>query len=233
MDMDMMKTKLLGYLPKPTLYPFYGTLLLYFVLYQPFIGYPPITFFAAFFKILPVLSLAYFVRSTVKGKLSALMDNDYKKFIFIGLLTSSLGDALLVARTALFIPGMLVFGVAHLFYILAFEPSSGKSRLQNLYILGYLALAVTLHADIDSFIMFCLVMVYMTLILVMSWRATNTYERTKTFPALAACVGSMLFIFSDFLIAVDKWKFSVPFTQFFVMITYYSAQFFLALSTDS
>jgi uncharacterized membrane protein YhhN len=231
--MDM-KAKLLEYLPRPTLYPFYGTLLLYFLLYQPFLGYPPVTIGSVFFKVLPIWSLAFFVRSTVKGNFNAVMDDDYKKFIFVGLLTSSLGDMFLVARVNLFIPGILAFAVAHVFYIFALEPSDGggKSRLKNLYILGAIAIAFTLQEDIDSVIMLPLAMLYLSLIFVMSWRATNAYERSHTFPAFAACVGSVLFIMSDFLIAVDKWKFAVPFAQFFVMITYYSAQFFIALSTD-
>lgn len=168
----------------------------------------------------------------MKGNINTLVDYDYKKFIIFGLLTSSLGDAFLVARTTLFIPGMLSFAVAHLFYILAFEPSSRPSRLRTLYILGAVAIGITLLESIDNVIMSALVMLYLTLIFIMSWRATNTYERLQTFPAFAACVGSLLFLMSDLIIAVDKWKFSVPFAEFFVMILYYSAQFFLALSTD-
>ena len=217
---------------KQYLYPFYGTFVLFFLMYPPLLGYPPVTFTAALFKVLPIWSLAYFVYSTANSNVVVLMDKDYKKFIFLGLLTSSLGDAFLVAREVLFMPGVLAFSVAHAFYILALEPSSGPSRLKNLYILGYIAVALTLQSGIDNLFMFFLVMIYLTLIITMSWRATNAHERHGTFQTYAACIGSLLFVLSDLLIAVDKWKFYIPFGNFLIMMTYYSSQFFIALSTD-
>ena len=43
--------------------------------------------------------------------------------------------------------------------------------------------------------------------------------------------GSLLFLLSDFIIALDKWRLSLPLAELVVMTTYYAAQLCLAIST--
>ena len=45
-----------------------------------------------------------------------------------------------------------------------------------------------------------------------------------------AAIGATLFIFSDYVLAVNKFCFPVPAEQHVIMVSYYAAQFFIALS---
>ncbi|KAK3093713.1 hypothetical protein FSP39_019146 [Pinctada imbricata] len=215
------------------LFPFYALFILYYILYTPFWSRPPVTFTAAFFKVLPVWALAGFVRLSAGEDLKALLPKkDYHRFLMIGLLFSSLGDAVLVSIENLFIPGMLLFSFAHIFYSLAIGPGADYSRLKSLFILGCIGSFLFLASGMEGCVMQILVMVYSVLIFTVGWRATSKFEVDQSYPSLFGCVGILLFLFSDFIIGVNKWKFYVPFNEFIIMTTYYVGQLGIALSAD-
>ncbi|XP_069118418.1 lysoplasmalogenase TMEM86A-like isoform X2 [Argopecten irradians] len=232
--MESFKEELVRRMNNAKLYPFYGLLSIYYVSYLPFWNYPPVTFSAAFFKALPIWSLAFFVRQTAGAQQADIFPKDcYSKFIMLGLLISSVGDACLVSRYTLFIPGMLAFMIAHCCYLLAFGPSEVPgSRMKSLYALCGLAAFLFISNAIDSYFMQLIVLCYFVVIFVVSWRAQARYERTQTYSALFGSIGMVFFMFSDFIIATDKWKFYVPFSEFIVLSFYYMAQFCIALSTE-
>lgn len=222
---------------KMHLVPFFATWLIYYVLYMPFWGYPPETLGSAFFKILPVISLCFYVISAsndFKG-LPKTRDwiprDDRAKHFLFALLFSCIGDAFLVWRELLFVPGLLFFAFAQGLYFMGLEGSSNKSRTRELFILAGLDIFLFIQSGISSYILSLLVGMYITLIFAVGWRATARYESEGSKAGFAGCVGALLFIFSDFIIAIDKWCFTVPFAPSVIMTSYYLAQLLLSLST--
>ncbi|XP_060070534.1 lysoplasmalogenase-like protein TMEM86A [Ylistrum balloti] len=232
--MDSFKEELVRRMNNTKLFPFYGLLAIYYLSYLPFWHYPPVTISAAFFKALPIWSLAFFVRQTAGVQRSDVFPKEYySKFVMLGLLISSVGDAFLVSRHTLFIPGMLAFMIAHCCYLLAFGPSEvPESRIKSVYALGGVASFFYISDAIDSFLMQLIVLCYFVVIFIVGWRAEARYERNQTYSALFGSLGMFFFMFSDFIIATDKWKFYVPFSEFIVLSFYYMAQFCIAISTE-
>ena len=81
--------------------------------------------------------------------------------------------------------------------------------------------------------MTCLVMLYIGLIAVTIWRAVarvQFFGDLWTWTKLCAFAGSLLFIVSDFAIAIDKFRYPVPYSHPIIMVTYYAAQLGITLS---
>ena len=95
----------------------------------------------AFVKCAPIFLLN--LRSCfLKSALNTLIHHKsghYRKFVLIGLIFSSIGDACLVWEEDCFIHGMLAFGIAHIFYMAAFGFSPLKPALLD-PICGYCSL---------------------------------------------------------------------------------------------
>lgn len=203
---------------------------------MPFWGYPPETLGSVFFKILPIISLCYYVISVANDfktlpKTDNLIPDDHRARHFLfALLFSSAGDACLVWREIMFIPGLLFFAVAQVMYFVGLDGNSNKSRTKDLFILLGLDIYLIIQSGINSYILSCLVGMYIALMFSVAWRATARYEFEGSKAALAGCAGALLFIFSDFIIAVDKWCFTVPFAPSMIMSSYYIAQCLLSLS---
>lgn len=221
-------------LKHPNLAPFYGCVTLYYVLYQPFGSYPSFTLMTAIFKCLPIWCLVYYIKATNQGphwyKKPFLPDDHYCQNIIIGLLCSSVGDAFLLSRVTLFIFGLLAFAMAHAFYLVAMEPVPLQSRNRDLYILSGIVCFLVIQEGIHSTIMKGLILMYISLIFSVGWRATSRYEYYKTDALLYGSIGVLLFMLSDFIIAVDKWRIGIPAVQFLVMTSYYAGQLGIALS---
>lgn len=84
-----------------------------------------------------------------------------------------------------------------------------------------------------SGVMTYLVLVYISLIAVTAWRAVarvQFFGDLWTWTKLCAFAGSLLFIVSDFVIAVDKFRHPVPYSHQIIMVTYYAAQLGITLS---
>lgn len=222
---------------KIRLVPFFATCLVYYVLYMPLWGYPPETLGSAFFKLLPIVSLCFYVISAAmdfKGmptKDDLIPEDNLSRHFLFALIFSGIGDVCLVWRTLLFIPGLLFFAVAQFLYFQGFEGTSGKSKTLSFFILLGLDVFLFIQSGISSYILTGLVGMYVSLIFAVAWRATARYEAEESKAAMIGCVGALLFVFSDFVIAFDKWCFTVPFAGSIVMSSYFGAQVCLALST--
>lgn len=218
--------------------PFCATWITYYILYLPlFGGYPVETIGSAFFKILPILSLCFYVISASRDfnglpSMDNLLPEDNRsRFMCLGLLVSCLGDICLVWREFLFIPGLLFFAIAQIMYLYAFQEGTEKSRTKSVFAMLGMSVYLCISSGISNFLVSGLVLIYMILIFTLAWRATARYETEGNKAAMAGCFGALLFLFSDFIIAVDKWCFSVPFAICIIMTSYYGGQLGLALST--
>ena len=168
-------------------------------------------------KAIPVLSLALLAFTAIPGIRGKLLGT--------GLLFSDLGDILLeLDRSNYFIFGLAAFLIAHIFYIMVFirKPRFAISRaiIVFIMILYGIVLGVILIPHLGS--MTIPVMAYLTVILLMGISASLGSDNH-----LFIIAGASLFILSDSIIAVDKFLTPVPYSHFWIMSLYYTAQFFI------
>ena len=193
--------------------------------------YPEETLTTAFFKCLPILHLILIVLSTYAEEISKPQPFfKYRRLILVGLLFSLCGDVLLVWKVDLFIPGLLMFAVAHVFYMSAFGfKPFGKFALVLSSIPG-ICVYTYLFEAIDDKLMAGLVFLYSCLIFGVLWRAMVYVQVNRTAGSWLALFGIILFASSDLLIAIEKWRFQVAYAHFKLMILYYAAQLGITLS---
>ncbi|MBU3916954.1 lysoplasmalogenase [bacterium] len=157
--------------------------------------------------------------------------SNYKNFVLAGLVFSLVGDILLLPSIKQFTPGLLAFLVAHLFYIAAYKTDL-KTRF-SIWILTPLILhgGVLVYLLLPSLrSMKWLVLIYMGIVLVMSWQIGVKWLQTKNNWLLLAFVGSLLFIISDTLLAISRFIVKFELASLFIIMTYFCAQLFIALS---
>ncbi len=149
----------------------------------------------------------------------------------MALAFSSLGDAFLdIGPESLFLQGLLAFLVAHLIYILLFVRNWVRPLRPRGWQLGILAAVLIYSMLLSQWLAPSLgavagpVMLYVCVITVMVLSATLA-EFSK--PWIYS--GVILFLISDSIIAVNKFKSPVPFGGYLVWVTYYLAQYGIAI----
>lgn len=155
----------------------------------------------------------------------------YKYTIIAGLLCSLLGDIFLMLPSDRFVPGLLSFLVAHLFYIAAF--TSGQTSPDALWY----ALPFLVYGGIMLWILFphlgkmkLPVVIYMLLILLMAWQAFARWMSTGQAGSMLAFCGALLFTASDSMLALNRFRGRIRHAQFYILSTYFTAQWLIALS---
>lgn len=125
-----------------------------------------------------------------------------------------------------------MFAVTHILYASAFgmRPLALRTGLV-IAVLSVLCYAL-LYPGLSGAFTY-LVGVYVALISFMGWRAMAGLRLVGAawrWTELAAGSGALLFIISDLTIALNKFRFPVPYARALIMSTYYAAQMLIALS---
>lgn len=155
----------------------------------------------------------------------------YAILILTGLACSLAGDVLLMLPADLFVAGLVSFLIAHIFYIAAFR--TGLTGVSPIW------LAIPFCLVGAAMLWFLLpglgemkipVTIYLIVILTMAWQACYRWEKLRDRKSLLAAAGALLFVVSDSIIALNRFR--VPFTlaEGLIMSTYFSAQWLIALS---
>jgi len=172
------------------------------------------------FKLIPMLLIILFTLLQPIGQ-----SKQYKTLILIGLTVCMLADGLIYW----FIVGLITFLIGHIWYIFAFRQirhaSIPKWAIALLLIYGLamvIWLAGTLWSQGETLLAFAII-IYIAVILMMGWNAFQTANKF-------AVIGALLFIFSDSILAINKFIVDIPFSDALIMISYYGAQFMFALS---
>ncbi|TCS93610.1 lysoplasmalogenase [Hazenella coriacea] len=151
--------------------------------------------------------------------------------ILIGLLFSIAGDIFLMLPSDRFIQGLSSFFIAHVLYVLAFGQLSFTLGVSSwIYATILLVVAVTYYALLFSPVreqggmkLLIAVGLYILIISWMVWQALLTGQELLI-------AGALLFYLSDAILAWNRFKKKLVWGDYGVMITYYSAQYLLALS---
>ncbi|CAG2104166.1 unnamed protein product [Medioppia subpectinata] len=213
----------------PKLVPFFKTVAIYLVLADR----ESPSWLTCLLKCLPIIWLSIFV---VLHGISFGDKHVYSRRILIGLVLSCIGDALLVWPKC-FLWGMLSFALAHISYITAFgfHPINGSAG--TLCALLGAVVHYIMYPNLKG-TMSLAVPIYNVLLLVMVWRAVSRvqlFEDLWTWTKLCSCFGGILFAISDTALGLREFGLiahlvSSRHCQLLVMITYYAAQFGIALS---
>lgn len=176
-------------------------------------------------KPIPVLCLAVWAGAAGRGAGA--------RPLCFGLLLSALGDGLLEASPGLFLAGLLAFLGAHVAYTVGFVLETRRASVLRAVpfalwaVLGYLAMRAglaNLHVP---------VVVYLTAICVMMWRAAATlgHEGPARLHEGLALAGAVLFVMSDTLIGLDHFRAPLAGARVPIILLYWLGQLGIAAST--
>lgn len=192
------------------------------IIYIFFVPPEPIGF-KIFMKLIPMALIILVAWST-----SSLVSRTYKKTIISGLFVCMIADAVIYW----FLAGLITFFIGHILYIVAFKHVARKSvpigaaiPLLIYGIIMIILIAIPQLLDGDMLLGIAII-AYIGIISIMGWMAIRT--RLKF-----AIIGAFLFIFSDSILAIDRFVVDIPNRDAFVMLTYYAAQLFIAYSIGS
>jgi uncharacterized membrane protein YhhN len=158
--------------------------------------------------------------------------------VLLAFFFSWIGDILLMLsgrNEMLFYAGVGGFFLAQLFYIYTFTiyPKTGnKGLIQKRPLLIFLFLAYLagfygfLYSDLEG-IMIPVILIYAISLIGMSVMALNRKGRAQYGSFILIFLGSILFVMSDSMIAIDKFRTDLPMAGFLIMITYISAQYMI------
>lgn len=183
-----------------------------------------------------VSSLHYFTKPLIVGSLIAYfipnskhLNKSTKNLTLLALIFSVIGDMFLMYTDEYpnyFTSGLVAFLLAHIMYILVFL----KKRNPKIKPYGFIALII-LYGSILFYVlenglgnMLIPVLVYMLVILIMAttafWRKGNVNKQSF----YLVFIGALFFIFSDSLIALDKFYIPITLARTGIIITYAFAQ---------
>jgi uncharacterized membrane protein YhhN len=172
-----------------------------------------------------LLAIAYVVQRSRATKAPARFD----LLLLAGLACSLAGDCFLMLP-GFFIPGLVSFLVAHVFYVAMFKQGvpwlpSTRALLATLGAGG--AMYGFLFPGLDPVLRIA-VAAYVIVIALMAAQAIGRATWLKDNASVAAAVGACLFMVSDSLLATNKFAWQFPMAQFVVLATYYAAQILIA-----
>jgi uncharacterized membrane protein YhhN len=155
----------------------------------------------------------------------------YQIAITVGLALSLAGDVCLMWPRDRFLAGLACFLLAHLAYLFAFTSAVPLGTAPALLV-PVLAIAVAVNRLLWSNLgrLRLAVLLYTAVIAVMVWQA---WARQWTFATLGsgcAAAGASLFMGSDALLALNRFRRPFPGAQSLIMGTYVVAQALIALS---
>lgn len=139
------------------------------------------------------------------------------------------GDVFLMF-SGYFIPGLVSFLVAHLFYIALFKQGSVWFPSRRA-LAATLAVGASMYAFLWSGLAPALrgpVAAYVVVIALMAAQAIGRAVVLRDQAAVGAAIGACFFMLSDSLLATHKFAFALPMAPLWVLGTYYTAQILIA-----
>lgn len=159
----------------------------------------------------------------------------YQWAVAAGLLFSTAGDVFLMLPRDRFVAGLASFLVAHLCYVGAFSIGVPFGAAPLLW-LPFLAAGGVVLALVWPGLKPALrapVTVYVIVIAAMAGQAAGRWHLLGGWLALAAALGAALFVASDAVLALDRFRRHFPAARALTLATYWAAQLLIALSVSA
>lgn len=166
------------------------------------------------------------------------MDKTVVKRACLGFLFSFIGDVFLMfsADFLYFALGIASFLIAQIFYAFLFlrtiNISGKKSFLKKkpIWLIPYIAFGliiyILLFTHLDT-VLKVAIFIYMLAILIMSAMALNRHGNGHPVSFSMVFSGSLLFVASDSMIAINRFLQAIPYDSLLIMTTYIAAQFLI------
>lgn len=165
-------------------------------------------------KALPIMLLASLVINVATGA--------ERIVLLLAALFSASGDIIL--ELGFFVPGLAAFLIAQLHYAAFFALYHNHYKTRwglSTFMAGYVVfMAFLLAPNLGDLLL--PVMGYLVVIAMMGFLAVQS-----KLPMRWAVLGALVFVVSDSFIAVNKFVVDIPLNSYWVMITYYAAQWML------
>ena len=160
---------------------------------------------------------------------------DYQWAIAAGLVLSTAGDVFLMLPRDRFVAGLASFLLAHLCYLRAFsiEVPFGAGLLLWLPFIAAGGMVVALVWPGLKPALRGPVVVYVIVIAAMAGQATGRWYVSGSMVALAAAVGAGLFVVSDAVLAIDRFRWPFRAARAVTLSTYWAAQLLIAISVSA
>lgn len=154
----------------------------------------------------------------------------YKYMIITGLVFSLAGDVFLMLPSDRFLAGLVAFLIAHLFYIAAFL--SEISALTWWPLVPLVIYGIVIYIIVASSLgkLKLPVLIYVVVILIMAWLAWERWSQTGQSGALLAFAGAVLFVISDTILAINRFRGAFKPSRALNLTTYFAAQWLIASS---
>lgn len=164
----------------------------------------------------------------------------FSNFMQIGLIFSSFGDISLELEPAvsdiLFVVGLANFLIAHWFYVAAFTSDIAQTAVfwfffsfgyagSFFYVMNSGDLPDKLQIPVAAYAFSIATMLWMSI------RRVGSKQSTKSSQYFGVA-GAVIFVLSDSFIGYNRFVQPFPYVKHCVMITYFSAQYCLTMSTN-
>jgi uncharacterized membrane protein YhhN len=175
--------------------------------------------------IIPILAALYLTSTSKRVGF-------FKDAILLGLFFSWIGDMLL-QMDGRFVPGLLSFLIAHIFYIRFFATTSSTEKsffkLRPVMLLGVMAYLIELMYLLWPFlgVMKIPVLLYGITISTMLSAALWQYQKLENKTAVFFILGAFFFVVSDSILAINKFRNAFENAGILIMTTYIVAQLFI------
>lgn len=161
--------------------------------------------------------------------------SEYQWAIAAGLVLSTAGDVFLMLPRDRFVAGLASFLLAHLCYLRAFsiEVPFGAGLLLWLPFFAAGGMVVALVWPGLKPALRGPVVVYVIVIAAMAGQATGRWYVSGSMVALAAAVSAGLFVVSDAVLAIDRFRWPFRAARAVTLATYWAAQLLIAISVSA
>lgn len=155
-------------------------------------------------------------------------------YIISALICGFIGDVFLMAEGIYVAIGGAAFLAGHIFYSLAFLKLIGFSQIPAglyVFVLPYLFIAIYIGMKIktEKKVIRYAVYTYVLFISAMSFCSLIALWLGSKSQLLISFIGSILFMVSDSMIALNTFHSFKKYSEFYIMLTYIVAQFFIVL----
>lgn len=175
--------------------------------------------------LMPVLLFYVYKKSIGNTTLKVLL-------LCVAILFSWFGDVVLMYQSndVYFITGIGLFLVAQITYTVVLRKAAYQTPtinfIKSLPFIAYGAILFYILLPAGDFTI--PIIIYGLVILAMMISAFSRKDRTAYKSYLLAFMGSILFVVSDSILAINAFKIPIPYARTFIMSTYCAAQYLLA-----
>jgi uncharacterized membrane protein YhhN len=174
--------------------------------------------------LMPALALFFVSKSpTVCGRLKA--------WVLAALFFCWLGDVLLLFEgqaEMFFIFGLIAFLLGHILYVISFQQSTkGRMHFSLIWIFFFISYGVMVLNNLWDHLNGMKLPVSLYAIVISLMALTATARTTVKRSYYQVFFGAVLFMFSDTIIAFNKFMINVPFASVFIMATYLLGQWLI------